>query len=1195
MAVKIASKATGNRFLAFIIVAAMVVGLIAPIGNKAEAAVGDVIVQSVSPTNGSVMKMLDYMSLKLSDPEGHTLLQPTLVIRRISDGKFLLKDSDPDPERSWTSVKPGGLVMNIDGGSSGSYFIYTDAGIQKALYKDDDYEILYEIYDNDGTSTGTRYLTVPFTIDRTPPEINGGYIDGNTLIFDINEAIVKDNLNVLPTDFVMEASGVPVEFDFISPIDNSNSFLALTKSPVAYNDLVKIHFAAGSNAITDLAGNVLSTDVFTLENRTVQPVQPPRAFQSDPVIHLPLKTGYQLKANDAIATFIPSEDSAYVLRFEFPNDGLNKSVLKNAPNLANTDFIIRNNTDSVNMIPISMIINERDVDLVFSSGFQKDKSYTLAMSATASGDEITFPMSATTSATVYVGLFNPAGPGTSITAINEHRYQNMNLQASEVTQAPQSSDIHIVNNDFGTDVLTVDNVMAGGIVKVYDAPSGGNEIGRFAQGVVSGKVTINIVGGSVVPTLYVTVTDVAAGNLESSRVAYVLPAPVQKGALSVTIIVAQSNHDTAVEGERDGQYAAGSKAAFQTAIDAAVGVRNSLIASQAQVDTAVAALNAAESLFNSKKIVIDRSVLSSSIVAAIAKMGGAIEGGADGNFAIGSKDIFAAAIDAAIIVRDDNSATQVQVDTAVSVLNTAVAVFESKVVRVTKTALQAAIVAAQAKHDAATEGSANGQYPTGSKAILQTAITVATTIASNVSATQAQVDAAVAALNATAAAFEAKKIVILPSSGGGVDSGPSTQQPRSVQLTVESGGVVLGKLPLTRTIDANGRAKDQLDLKKEQISEWADRLNAAGKLSLTIPDDNNIVDEYNVTIPAEAVLLLAERNLAFNLMMNGVEITIPASSLKDIKEAIKLKITPVAAKEKQDELERRADGNAQVRSIVGKGALKQIGLPVSIETNLQNRKVTLILPTGSPALSEEQLRNSGIYVEHSDGTQELIVPRKTNNGLGFDVDKFSTFAIVHVERWQEFRNSQAGENKLPYISGYAGGLFKPEVGITRGELAAILAKVIKGEATKSPITFKDVPDILWAKEAIDKVVKLGLMKGSPDGSFIPDKPITRAEMAVIAAAIVRNGASGREASFKDVAGHWAEAEIRTVSTAGILTGFKDGTFRPGKALSRAEAVVLINRLIGRKPDPSEEPRYKDVPATHWAYGDIQAAANPYQP
>lgn len=57
-----------------------------------------------------------------------------------------------------------------------------------------------------------------------------------------------------------------------------------------------------------------------------------------------------------------------------------------------------------------------------------------------------------------------------------------------------------------------------------------------------------------------------------------------------------------------------------------------------------------------------------------------------------------------------------------------------------------------------------------------------------------------------------------------------------------------------------------------------------------------------------------------------------------------------------------------------------------------------------------------------------------------------------------------------------------------------------------------------------------------------------------------------------------------------MTGYKDGTFRPDLALSRAEAVTIINRLTGRNPATSEKPAFKDVPATHWAYGDIQTAA-----
>jgi hypothetical protein len=61
--------------------------------------------------------------------------------------------------------------------------------------------------------------------------------------------------------------------------------------------------------------------------------------------------------------------------------------------------------------------------------------------------------------------------------------------------------------------------------------------------------------------------------------------------------------------------------------------------------------------------------------------------------------------------------------------------------------------------------------------------------------------------------------------------------------------------------------------------------------------------------------------------------------------------------------------------------------------------------------------------------------------------------------------------------------------------------------------------------------------------------------------------------------------------AGILNGYPDGTFRPDRPVTRAEAVTIVNRLIGRSPSVDvAKPTWKDVPDNHWAFFDIEAAS-----
>ncbi|WP_405114437.1 S-layer homology domain-containing protein [Paenibacillus sp. FSL K6-1217] len=130
----------------------------------------------------------------------------------------------------------------------------------------------------------------------------------------------------------------------------------------------------------------------------------------------------------------------------------------------------------------------------------------------------------------------------------------------------------------------------------------------------------------------------------------------------------------------------------------------------------------------------------------------------------------------------------------------------------------------------------------------------------------------------------------------------------------------------------------------------------------------------------------------------------------------------------------------------------------------------------------------------------------------------------------------------------------------------------------------------WAAEAIRQVTGAGLMKGLTDGSFRPEQSITRAEMAVIIARW--KALSGTvEHSYNDALGHWAENAIGQTKEAGYMEGMTNGSFQPNKALTRAEGVAVFNRILERGPLYGETvPVWSDVPMIHWAFHQIEEAS-----
>lgn len=177
-----------------------------------------------------------------------------------------------------------------------------------------------------------------------------------------------------------------------------------------------------------------------------------------------------------------------------------------------------------------------------------------------------------------------------------------------------------------------------------------------------------------------------------------------------------------------------------------------------------------------------------------------------------------------------------------------------------------------------------------------------------------------------------------------------------------------------------------------------------------------------------------------------------------------------------------------------------------------------------------------------------------------------------------------------YIKGYPDGLFKPDAKITRAEMATLLVNATDRDATGPDVTFTDVPSSYWGAAAIGKAAKLGFMKGYQDGTFKPNQPLTRAEMASLSA-VLSPGSATLGHGFTDIRGHWAENAILRAQGAGILRGYQDGTFRPNAQLTRAEAVTVFNRVLGRGPLTGvPQLQWSDVPSSYWAFGDIEEAS-----
>jgi hypothetical protein len=229
---------------------------------------------------------------------------------------------------------------------------------------------------------------------------------------------------------------------------------------------------------------------------------------------------------------------------------------------------------------------------------------------------------------------------------------------------------------------------------------------------------------------------------------------IDKSTLASAITSATNVYTPAVEGLTNGLYPTGSKATLLTAITAASTVNTNTSATQVQVNNAVTTLDSVLLVFQKSIIVVLKTNLVNAINNANSDNSAAVEGLGNGQYPSGSKSTLLSAINAATTVNTNTLATQAQVDTAITTLNTAILAFQKSIIVVSKTELINAIKNANSNYSSAVEGSGNGQYPNGSKAILLSALTAATSVNTNTSVSQAQVNTAVATLDSALSTFQ---------------------------------------------------------------------------------------------------------------------------------------------------------------------------------------------------------------------------------------------------------------------------------------------------------------------------------------------------------------------------------------------------------------------------------------------------------
>ena len=258
-----------------------------------------------------------------------------------------------------------------------------------------------------------------------------------------------------------------------------------------------------------------------------------------------------------------------------------------------------------------------------------------------------------------------------------------------------------------------------------------------------------------------------------------------------------------------------------------------------------------------------------------------------------------------------------------------------------------------------------------------------------------------------------------------------------------------------------------------------------------------------------------------------------------------------------------------------------------------------------------------IYGYHvKDGGEPELFYKSSENFIHFGsgdveaIDGCYTLQVEVVERADPISTALTSlilvagldtDDHIAYVYGYPDGTVRPNGTITRAEVTTIFYRLLtsarRDEIFTSENSFRDVDSSMWYNKAASSMAAGGYIQGYADGTFGANKPITRAEFVCLAARFATKTTGF--ASYTDVDnGHWAARSIAICASNGWVQGYEDGTFRPDQPITRAEAMTIINRMLGRGVSKGYvckgAARFTDNDPGSWYYYEILEATNDHE-
>lgn len=259
-----------------------------------------------------------------------------------------------------------------------------------------------------------------------------------------------------------------------------------------------------------------------------------------------------------------------------------------------------------------------------------------------------------------------------------------------------------------------------------------------------------------------------------------------------------------------------------------------------------------------------------------------------------------------------------------------------------------------------------------------------------------------------------------------------------------------------------------------------------------------------------------------------------------------------------------------------------------------------IIPSSFAASTKSASTLSSVTAKYLDAENGKEIVQKQTYSVTHEEKSPQTITNYTYADYTESVEYVYSHKDLTYIIGYPDKGVHPNGDLTRAEAAMIFYRLYDGDYPSftrrmSNGTFKDVNAKNWFYEPVETLYNIGLLEGKSKDTFAPNAPISRAEFAALAARFQNlKYTSGKV--FSDVEkGHWAYSYINAASEAGWIQGYPDGTFRPDKEITRTETVTLVNSMINRTVTREKlkalnvRNPYNDLAESFWGYTDLMEA------